>query len=190
MTLAFRRWAGSSVRRRANVTLQANWSSFTSTVMETMHSLFRRTAAVLLFGYALLAIPVVAFVIGTTAPAASADETGAESRFEEHPVEFHEQDVNLAGSLLLPKSEVAVPAVVFVHGAGQQTREAYRVGNCNQFLKLHFDNRAALSHLLVLRMSKVKHYFRNEFRRLRRVAFEVHQGSIAAQTQVQGFPSR
>ncbi len=79
-----------------------------------MRSLFR-----------LLAIPVVAVVIGMTAPAASADETGAESRFEENPVEFHDQDVNLAGSLLLPKSEVPVPAVVFVHGAGQQTREAY-----------------------------------------------------------------
>jgi len=91
-----------------------------------MRSLFRPTAAALRFGYALLAIPVVAFVTGMTAPAASADETGAVSGFEEHPVEFHDQDVKLAGSLLLPKSEVPVPAVVFVHGAGQQTREAYR----------------------------------------------------------------
>ncbi len=71
------------------------------------------------------AISVVAFVIGMTGPAASADETGAESRFEHH-VEFHNQEVKLAGSLLLPRSEVPVPAVVFVHGAGRQTRESYR----------------------------------------------------------------
>jgi pimeloyl-ACP methyl ester carboxylesterase len=57
---------------------------------------------------------------------AHADETGAKFSFEEHSVEFHNQDVNLAGSLLLPKREVPVPAVVFVHGAGRQTREAYR----------------------------------------------------------------
>ena len=61
-----------------------------------------------------------------TGPAASADETRAESRFEEHHVEFHNQAVKLAGSLLLQKSDVPVPAVVFVHGAGQQTREPYR----------------------------------------------------------------
>lgn len=72
------------------------------------------------------AIPVAAFVIGMTGPAASADETGAESRFEEHAVEFHNQDVKLAGSLLLPRSEEPLPAVVFVHGAGPQTRESYR----------------------------------------------------------------
>jgi uncharacterized protein len=72
------------------------------------------------------AIPVVAFVIGMTAPAASADETGADPRFDEHRVEFHNQGVKLAGSLLLPRSEVPVPAVVFVHGAGRQTRESYR----------------------------------------------------------------
>jgi pimeloyl-ACP methyl ester carboxylesterase len=72
------------------------------------------------------AIPVIALVIGVTGTAASADETGVESRFEEHHVEFHNQDVKLAGSLLLPTSEAPVPAVVFVHGAGQQTREPYR----------------------------------------------------------------
>jgi uncharacterized protein len=72
------------------------------------------------------AIPVVAFVIGMTGPVAHADEIGAKSRFEEHFVEFHNQDVNLAGSLLLQKSEVPVPAIVFVHGAGRQTRESYR----------------------------------------------------------------
>lgn len=48
------------------------------------------------------------------------------SVFEEHSVKFHNQDVNLAGSLLLPRSEVPVPAVVFVHGAGRQTWESYR----------------------------------------------------------------
>ena len=72
------------------------------------------------------AIRVVAFVIGMAGSAASADETGADSRFEEYSVEFHNQDVKLAGSLLLPRSEGPVPAVVFVHGAGRQTREPYR----------------------------------------------------------------
>ncbi|MGO8753362.1 MAG: alpha/beta hydrolase family protein [Thermoguttaceae bacterium] len=72
------------------------------------------------------AIPVAAFVLGIAGPAASADETGAKSRFDEIRVEFHNQGVNLAGSLLLPRSEVPVPAVVFVHGAGRQTREPYR----------------------------------------------------------------
>jgi uncharacterized protein len=72
------------------------------------------------------AIPVAAFVLGIAGPAASADETRAESRFDEHRVEFHNQGVKLVGSLLLPRSEVPVPAVVFVHGAGPQTREPYR----------------------------------------------------------------
>lgn len=72
------------------------------------------------------AMPVVAFMIGTTGLTASADETTAESRFEEHLVEFHNQEVKLAGSLLLPRSDAPVPAVVFVHGAGRQNRESYR----------------------------------------------------------------
>jgi pimeloyl-ACP methyl ester carboxylesterase len=49
-----------------------------------------------------------------------------QSGFEEHRVEFQNHDVKLAGSLLFPRSEVPVPAVVFVHGAGRQTREPYR----------------------------------------------------------------
>ena len=57
---------------------------------------------------------------------ARANETVAGSWLAEHRVEFHNQDVKLAGSLLLPRSEVPVPAVVFVHGAGRQTREPYR----------------------------------------------------------------
>jgi pimeloyl-ACP methyl ester carboxylesterase len=72
------------------------------------------------------AILVLAFLIGTACPAANAAETGATFSVEEHFVEFHNQDVHLAGSLLLPRSEVPVPAVVFVHGAGRQTRESYR----------------------------------------------------------------
>jgi len=78
------------------------------------------------------AIPVIAFLIAMSGPgdrhgpAACVNETGAQSRFEEHAIEFHNHDVNLAGSLLLPGSEVPVPAVVFVHGAGRQTREPYR----------------------------------------------------------------
>jgi alpha-beta hydrolase superfamily lysophospholipase len=72
------------------------------------------------------AIPVIAFLIGMSGPEAGADETGVKSRFEEHSVEFHNQAVNLAGSLLLPKSEIPLPAVVLVHGAGRHTRESQR----------------------------------------------------------------
>ena len=72
------------------------------------------------------AISVIASLIGMVGLESQADETGAAFRFEEHTVEFHNQDVKLAGSLLLPRSEAPVPAVVFVHGAGQQTRERYR----------------------------------------------------------------
>jgi dienelactone hydrolase len=72
------------------------------------------------------AIPVAVFVFGIAGPAAGADGTGAGSEFDEHRVEFHNRAVRLAGSLLLPRSEAPVPAVVFVHGAGRQTREAYR----------------------------------------------------------------
>jgi uncharacterized protein len=72
------------------------------------------------------AIFVIAFLIGTAGLEAHADETQAKFSFEEHSVEFHNQAVKLAGSLLLPRSEIPVPAVVFVHGAGRQTRESYR----------------------------------------------------------------
>jgi pimeloyl-ACP methyl ester carboxylesterase len=72
------------------------------------------------------AVPVLALLIGTSGRAGGANETGVQSGFEEHQVEFHNHDVKLAGSLLLPGSEVPVPAVVFVHGAGPQTREPYR----------------------------------------------------------------
>jgi len=71
-------------------------------------------------------ILVIAFVMAMDGIVASAEETGPESRFEEHSVEFHNQDVKLAGSLLLPRSDVPAPAVVYVHGAGPQTRESYR----------------------------------------------------------------
>src|SRR6185503_2702090 len=71
------------------------------------------------------AIPVIAFLIGMAGLEAHADKNGAESGFEEHHVEFHNQDVKLAGSLLLPRTDIPVPAVVFVHGAGRQTRESY-----------------------------------------------------------------
>jgi pimeloyl-ACP methyl ester carboxylesterase len=81
------------------------------------------------------AISVVVFGIGMAGPAARADETGAESRFDEHSVEFHNQDVKLVGSLLLPRSEAPLPAVIFVHGAGRQTREPYR--EAGQFFASH-----------------------------------------------------
>jgi pimeloyl-ACP methyl ester carboxylesterase len=71
-------------------------------------------------------ITVATFLIGLSNIEAYANATGVQSRFEEHRVEFHNHDVKLAGSLLLPRSEAPVPAVVFVHGAGRQTREPYR----------------------------------------------------------------
>jgi acetyl esterase/lipase len=72
-----------------------------------------------------LAIAVISFLIGMGARQASANQTEAGSQLEEHAVEFHNQGVTLAGSLLVPSSEAPVPAVVFVHGAGRQTRESY-----------------------------------------------------------------
>ena len=73
-----------------------------------------------------VAILVVAFLTGMSAVESNADKAGPEFSFEEHSVEFHNQAVKIAGSLLLPESETPVPAVVFVHGAGRQTREQYR----------------------------------------------------------------
>lgn len=72
------------------------------------------------------AIPLIALAIGTATPTTGGLETEVGSRFEEQRVEFHNHDVKLAGSLLLPKSEAPVPAVVFVHGAGRHTRESQR----------------------------------------------------------------
>lgn len=71
-------------------------------------------------------LPIITILIGTSGPASRATETGVQSGFEEHRVEFHNGDVKLAGSLVLPKSDTPVPAVIFVHGAGPQTREQYR----------------------------------------------------------------
>lgn len=69
---------------------------------------------------------VIAFSIGWSRPAFCLDEFGLQAGFEEHLVEFHNQNVKLAGSLLLPKMASPLPAVIFVHGAGPQTREQYR----------------------------------------------------------------
>ena len=69
---------------------------------------------------------VAAFVLGMAGPAAGADGSRTESGFDERLVEFQNQSVKLSGSLLLPQCEAPVPAVVFVHGAGRQTREFYR----------------------------------------------------------------
>lgn len=71
-------------------------------------------------------VAVIAFLAGISGKGAVAEQTGAGSAFEEHTVEFQNGGVKLAGSLILPKSEGTVPAVVFVHGAGRQTREPYR----------------------------------------------------------------
>jgi alpha-beta hydrolase superfamily lysophospholipase len=72
------------------------------------------------------AISFIAILFSMSGQAACANETGAQYGFAERRVEFHNQDVKLVGSLILPSSEVPVPVVVFVHGAGPQTRESYR----------------------------------------------------------------
>ncbi len=72
------------------------------------------------------AVLILAYLITQNGLETRAQDAGAESRFDEHPVEFHNGNVKLAGSLLLPKSEKPLPAVIFVHGAGPQTREPYR----------------------------------------------------------------
>jgi uncharacterized protein len=72
------------------------------------------------------AISMIAFAIIAGGQKTSAAESGTKSGFVEHQIEFQNQDVKLGGSLLLPSSDVPVPAVIFVHGAGQQTREPYR----------------------------------------------------------------
>jgi pimeloyl-ACP methyl ester carboxylesterase len=73
-----------------------------------------------------VAIAVIAFPIGMVGLEVNVGQTGANLTFKEHAVEFHNQDVTLAASLLLPRGEKPVPAVVLVHGAGEQTREPYR----------------------------------------------------------------
>jgi len=93
------------------------------------------------------AIAAIAFLATMSAQQAAAEKAEAESDFEEHPVEFHNQDVSLAGSLLLPISKKPVPAVVFVHGAGRHTRESLReVGEyfaANGIAGLIYDKRGA-----------------------------------------------
>ncbi len=69
-------------------------------------------------------IAVVVLLSG--GPVVRADDAPAMIPFEELPVQFHNHDVKLVGSLLRPKSDGPVPAVVFVHGAGRQTRQDYR----------------------------------------------------------------
>ena len=72
------------------------------------------------------AIPFLACLLATNGLEASTDEVQTESSFLEQSVEFHNGDVKLAGSLLLPESESPVPAVVFVHGAGRHMRKQHR----------------------------------------------------------------
>lgn len=72
------------------------------------------------------AIPFLVCLCSLNGLEASAKDSATETGFQEQPIEFRNGDVKLAGSLLLPKSDVPVPAVVFVHGAGPQTRESYR----------------------------------------------------------------
>lgn len=71
-----------------------------------------------------IAIPVLAVLIGFCGLGAHAGDWEPTGRFEEQSIEFHNHDVKLAGSLLLPRSQGPVPAVVFVHGAGRHTRKS------------------------------------------------------------------
>jgi len=69
---------------------------------------------------------VAALVLSIALSSACAEEAASVSLFDEQRVEFQNDDVTLAGTLLLPTSEASVPAVVLVHGAGRATRKAYR----------------------------------------------------------------
>ena len=71
-------------------------------------------------------IPLLMCLCSLNGLEASAKDFAADTGFREQPIEFRNGDVKLAGSLLLPKSEKPLPAVIFVHGAGPQTREQYR----------------------------------------------------------------
>lgn len=51
---------------------------------------------------------VFALLIGLAGLEAHADATSETFSFEEYSVEFHNQNVKLAGSLLLPRSEVCL----------------------------------------------------------------------------------
>lgn len=46
------------------------------------------------------------------------------SKLQQRSVSFHNAETTLSGTLLLPKSSTPVAAVVFVHGAGPETRQA------------------------------------------------------------------
>ncbi len=86
-----------------------------------------RTACMLYVDYRQIFIAtILVFANQTHVSAAVASETKGQSEFEEHRVEFDNGAVKLAGSLILPKSDKPLPAVIFVHGAGPQTREQYR----------------------------------------------------------------
>ncbi len=70
-------------------------------------------------------VPLLAFLF-TNGLATGAEEDAKESSFQEHFVEFHNGDVKLAGSLLVHEGVSSCPAVVFVHGAGRNTRKQHR----------------------------------------------------------------
>jgi uncharacterized protein len=72
------------------------------------------------------AIPFLVCLCSLNGLEASAKDSAADAGFQEQPIEFRNGDVKLTGSLLLPKYEKPLPAVIFVHGAGPQTREQYR----------------------------------------------------------------
>ena len=55
-----------------------------------------------------------------------APRSASTAAFDERSVTFPNGNVRLAGSLLLPRGSVAVPAVVFLHGSGAEGRWASR----------------------------------------------------------------
>lgn len=91
------------------------------------------------------ALTAIVLLIGMGGREASGRVSGAEPGFEEHPIEFHNETVKLAGCLLLPRIEAPAPAVVFVHGAGHNTRESLREAGeffaSNGFAVLIYDKR-------------------------------------------------
>lgn len=62
----------------------------------------------------------------------------ARGSYQVEDVQFNNGDVQLRGSLFLPRTKTPSPAVVFVHGSGPQTRESYLRYFADQFARAGF----------------------------------------------------
>src|SRR5262245_55936714 len=73
-------------------------------------------------------IPVaIAVVVFHADSLAAAQSTATTTTFQTEEIMVAASNVQLAGTLYVPKSELHVPAVVFVHGAGPAVRsDGYR----------------------------------------------------------------